>query len=244
MRGSRLEAQGSNQKFDVLGSRLLKKDFGIRYHTIHVSTINQYTIDDFRQRDGVEWLRRNGTLILVVVEVLALSVWIGGMAVIISAVIPAVFNSFGMEEGGRFLTKVFHGYQYVLGMSLAVLALTAASRGLLGWRQGRLSAWIPLPEVVLLGAMGLMTGLIVSVWGPESVALQERAFAAVGETAKAEAYDAFFRTHAIVRGLYMTSLIMAVVLLCLRIRWIGTQPGRYRGGSEESEESGESNDDR
>lgn len=186
----------------------------------------------------MKWFRLNGKLIITVVDVLALSVWIGGMVVIIAAVIPAVFNSFGMEEGGRFLTRVFRGFQHALGVCLAVLALTTAGRGLVGRRQGRLAAWLPPAEVVLLGVMGVVTGLIVSVWGPESVALQKRAFAAVGEAAKARAYDAFFRTHAIVRGLYAVSLVTAIMLLCLRLRWIGTRPGSARGGP------GGSNDDR
>ena len=45
------------------------------------------------------------------VEYLALGVWVGGLIVLVGAVIPAVFNTFGgQESGGFFLTKAFEGY--------------------------------------------------------------------------------------------------------------------------------------
>ena len=43
-------------------------------------------------------------------ELLGLMVWIGGLAVLLTTVIPAVFNTLGMETGGRFLRRVFDGY--------------------------------------------------------------------------------------------------------------------------------------
>lgn len=178
----------------------------------------------------MEWFRRNGTVIVVSIDVLALSVWIGGMVVIMAALIPAVFNSFGMEEGGCLLTRVFHGYQRTLAWALAVLVVTAAGRGIYGWRSGHSSAWLPPAEVVLLGLMVGITGMIVMVLGPESVALQERAFAATGEEAKTQAYEAFFRTHMIIRGLYMADLVMAIVLVFLRMKWVGHQSGRCPAG--------------
>ena len=40
--------------------------------------------------------------------------------VIMAIVIPAVFNSFGMEPAGRFLRRVFDGYGY---LNLGILLL-------------------------------------------------------------------------------------------------------------------------
>ena len=43
-------------------------------------------------------------------ELCALILWVGGLVVIIALVIPALFNSFGMEPAGRFLRRVFDGF--------------------------------------------------------------------------------------------------------------------------------------
>jgi hypothetical protein len=61
-----------------------------------------------------------------------------------------------------------------------------------------------------------MAALIILVLGPMSVTLQEQAFAAQGEAAKKEAYDAFFRTHMIVRALYVVNLGFGIALLAVK----------------------------
>ena len=62
------------------------------------------------------------------VEMFALTLWVGGLVVIIAIVIPAVFNSFGMEPAGRFLRRVFDGYGYLNLGILLVLSLVAFLR--------------------------------------------------------------------------------------------------------------------
>jgi hypothetical protein len=55
-------------------------------------------------------------------EWLALGVWVGGGIVLIGAVIPAVFNTFGgQDSGGLFLTKAFEGYHRFMIGALAIL---------------------------------------------------------------------------------------------------------------------------
>ena len=39
------------------------------------------------------------------IEMCALMIWVGGLLMIVAIVIPAVFNSFGMEPAGRFFTS-------------------------------------------------------------------------------------------------------------------------------------------
>lgn len=156
------------------------------------------------------------------VEALALAVWVGGLIVIVGAVIPAVFNSFGMEPGGRFLTRVFDGYNR---LTLGAMALLAGAAGWQAW-SGRRDGVSIVPqqrlETLLLTAMILVALLIIVLLGPRTVALQEAAFAAQAqdEAAKKAAYDAFFRLHMVVRGLYLVNLGLGVALLATKIaRW-------------------------
>ncbi|MBI5855149.1 MAG: hypothetical protein HZB35_07975 [Nitrospirae bacterium] len=161
---------------------------------------------------------KRGLLICRIFELLALSVWVGGLIVIIAAVIPAVFNSFGMEPGGRFLTNVFDGYnQLVVGAIVMLL-------GAIGFRihaKGELIASTPGPlrtELILLGLMVIIAILIIGLLGPKSVTLQELAFATKGEAERKEAYSAFFRIHSIVRGLYLVNLGLGIALLVVKVK--------------------------
>ncbi|MBI5410554.1 MAG: DUF4149 domain-containing protein [Nitrospirae bacterium] len=162
-----------------------------------------------------------GLLTCSTFELAALAVWVGGLVVIVGAVIPAVFNSFGMEPGGRFLTRVFDGYNRLTAGAIVILVATAGWRI---WNARRSSVDSPAdmvvtrPEVVLLSTMVLVASLIILWLGPWSVTLQEQAFAASGEEAKKAAYDAFFRTHALVRGLYLLNLGLGIALLAVKVR--------------------------
>lgn len=164
---------------------------------------------------------RHGSLIaLCTLELLALAVWTGGLIVIIAVVIPATFNSFGMEQGGRFLTRVFKGYDRMVVAAIIVLLSAAALRFWLS-RRGVAAAVMGRPELLILTAMIVVASLIGFVWGPETVGLQERAFTARTEAEKKAAYDAFFRTHSLVRGLYVLNLGLGVGLMAVKIkRWL------------------------
>ena len=74
---------------------------------------------------------------------------------------------------------------------------------------------------MLLGGLVLVTALIVLVLGPKAIELQEAAFAAETQEAKKTAYDAFFRTHMIVRALHLINVAVAISLLVVKFRqWI------------------------
>src|SRR5438093_12609343 len=67
------------------------------------------------------------------VEVIALAVWVGGLAAIIPAVIPAAFSSpIPIETGGRLLMKTFQGYDRLVLVSAGALMLSMLARGLVG----------------------------------------------------------------------------------------------------------------
>ena len=148
----------------------------------------------------------------------ALAVWIGGLVVIIAAVIPAVFNSFGMEPGGRFLTRVFNGYNEVVLVSMATMGGAIAVRAW-GLQAGGLSHAMPgRAEAILFGTMVLVASLIIFVLGPQAISLQEEAFRTKDEATRRVAYDAFFRDHMIVRGLYVLNLGLGIGLLAVKLK--------------------------
>ena len=153
-------------------------------------------------------------------ELVALGVWVGGLLVLIGAVIPAVFNTFGGQDaGGLFLTRTFEGFnRFVLG-ALTVLAAATWYR----WWSGDPAVRVDRGETLVLMLMILVAGIIIVVLHPYAASLQAQAFAAKGEAARKAALEEFFRIHMPVRSLYMVNLFLGIVLLGMKakrlIRW-------------------------
>ncbi len=148
-------------------------------------------------------------------ELLALCVWVGGLIVLIGAVIPAVFNTFGgQDSGGFFLTRTFEGYNRLVVAALVVLAAGVAYR----WKQGHRVATVTRGELILLAAMGLVAAVIILVLHPQAAALQAEAFGTKDEQARKAAFEAFFRLHMPVRSLYMVNLVLGIVLLVVKVK--------------------------
>jgi hypothetical protein len=150
-------------------------------------------------------------------ELCVLTLWVGGLVVIIAVVIPAVFNSFGMEPAGRFLRRVFDGYGL---MNAGILVLLGA----LAWIRYRTFGNNPSymfsvssAEWWLLAGMTLVTFSILGVLGPQAVALQEQAFEAISKQEKDLAYAQFFRLHMIVRALHLMNLGLAASLFIVKL---------------------------
>jgi hypothetical protein len=135
------------------------------------------------------------------------------MAVLIGSVIPAVFNTFGgQDSGGLFLTRAFEGYQrFVIG---AVAVLCAASW--YRWWSGSEAVAVGRGELLVLMGMVATAGVIILVLHPQAVALQAEAFAAQGEAAKKEAFEALFRVLMPIRILYGVTLVLGVVLMGIK----------------------------
>ena len=151
-------------------------------------------------------------------EVIGLMIWVGGLIMIVAVVIPAVFNSFGMEPAGRFLRRVFDGYSI---LTLGILVFLIGTAGIRYW-YGHSSSHMVFPvirmEILLLMGMAVTTFLIMGLLGPKAVVLQEQAFEAVSELEKQAAYDRFFRVHMIVRALHFVNVGFAVGLLVSKLR--------------------------
>ena len=165
---------------------------------------------------------RWGMVCCLTLEWLALGVWAGGLLVLIGAVIPAVFNTFGgQESGGIFLTRAFEGYnRFVIG---AVAILSAASW--YRWRSGDPAVAVSRGEMTLLAGMVVIAGIIILVLHPYAAALQAQAFAVKEEAARKAAFEAFFRIHMPVRSLYMVNLVMGILLIGIK-----TKRSLYRDG--------------
>ncbi len=148
-------------------------------------------------------------------ELLALGIWVGGLIVLIGAVIPAVFNTFGgQDSGGLFLTKAFEGFNRLVVAAIAVLGLS------LGYRRwnGEPAASVSRGEVIVLALMGLIAAVIILVLHPQAAALQAQAFALKDEQARKAAFEAFFRLHMPIRSLYMVNLVLGMALLVMKVR--------------------------
>jgi uncharacterized membrane protein len=155
-------------------------------------------------------------------EWLALGVWVGGLLVLIGAVIPAVFNTLGgQDSGGLFLTRAFEGYnRFVIG-AIAILCAAAWYR----WWSGDPAVRLGREEMALLAGMVVIAGIIIVVLHPHAAALQAQAFAMKEEAARKAAFEAFFRIHMPVRSLYIVNLVLGILLIGIK-----TKRSLYRDG--------------
>jgi uncharacterized membrane protein len=154
-------------------------------------------------------------------ELLALALWIGGLVMIVAAVIPAVFNSLGMEPGGRFLTRVFEGYNRLVLVSAGMLTIGAVSRIMISRGSGYPGAALSRAEWAVAVTMISLAALIVFVLEPSSVRLQEQAFAIKDEAGRKAAYESFFKSHTVVRALYVVNLGLAIALIPIKLKhWL------------------------
>jgi uncharacterized protein DUF4149 len=166
------------------------------------------------------------TLVLVAccLEILALSVWIGALVGIMAAVIPAVFNTTGMEVGGRLLTRAFQGYDRLVLISVVVIMVGMLTRVMVSKIGMTAVSWreqVTRVEILLLTAMVVIAGYLTFSLNPHIVGLQERAFMAKDQALKQMAYQDFFFGHYLARALYLINLGLAIITLCVKVRkWV------------------------
>lgn len=164
---------------------------------------------------------RWGLMVCWVMEFTAICLWVGGLSVLVAAVIPAVFNTFGGQDaGGLFLTRAFEGYNRLVlgaGTVLLVAALWRTWMARRGWPQVRLTG----AEWGLLLTMVVLAGVIIFVLHPQAAARQAEAFALKEADARKAALEAFFKVHQPVRVLYMMNLCLGLALLGAKVKQIG-----------------------
>jgi hypothetical protein len=151
-------------------------------------------------------------------ELCALTLWVGGLVVIIAVVILAVFNAFGMEPAGRFLRRIFDGFGLMNVWILFLLSVVAGMRyRAFGNNPSELFS-VSSVEWWLLAGMALMTFSILGVFGPQAIALQEQAFEAISKEDKDIAYAQFFRLHMVVRACHLVNFGFAASLFIVKLR--------------------------
>ena len=158
---------------------------------------------------------RWGMVGCLTLEWLALGVWVGGLLVLIGAVIPAVFNTFGGQDvGGLFLTRAFEGYHHFVIGALAILCAASWYR----WWSGDAAVGVGWGEIMVLAGMGVIAGIIIVWLHPSAAALQSQALAAQGEAAKKAAFEALFRILMPVRWLYMVNLALGILMIGIKAK--------------------------
>ena len=158
---------------------------------------------------------RWGMVCCLTLEWLALGIWVGGLLVLIGAVIPAVFNTFGGQDvGGLFLTQAFEGYnRFVIG-AVAIMSAALWYR----WWCGDPAVAVSRGELALLTGMVVIAGVIIVVLHPYAAALQAQAFAVKEEAARKVAFEALFRILMPVRSIYMINLALGVILIGIKTK--------------------------
>ncbi len=156
-----------------------------------------------------------GMVCCLTLEWLALAVWVGGLLVLVGAVIPAVFNTFGgQDSGGLFLTQAFDGYnRFVIG-AVAVLSAGSWYR----WWCGDPAVAVSRGELALLTGMVVIAGVIIVVLHPYAAALQAQAFVLKEEAARKAAFEALFRILMPVRSIYMINLALGILLIGIKTK--------------------------
>ena len=161
-------------------------------------------------------------------ELLGLMMWIGSLTALLTMVIPAVFNTLGMETGGRFLRRVFDGYNAVVVGVVVVLIGTASFRYWKHWQEPKENPPLKRSEVGLLTALTFVTVLVVAVMGPKAVALQEIAFEADSQEAKKTALEAFFPNAYDRAGPSSDQCRAGCQFACGQVPALGSEPKRDR----------------
>ena len=165
---------------------------------------------------------RWGMVCCLTLEWLALGVWVGGLLVLIGAVVPAVFNTFGgQDSGGLFLTRVFEGYNHFVIGAMAIMCAASWYR----WWCGDPAVAVSRGELALLAGMVMIAGIIIVVLHPYAAALQAQAFAVKEEAARKAAFEALFRILMPVRSLYMVNLVLGISLIGIKTKWSLSRDG-------------------
>lgn len=160
-------------------------------------------------------MSRWGMVCCLTLEWLALGVWVGGILVLIGAVIPAVFNTFGgQDSGGLFVTRAFEGYHRFMIGALAILWVALWYR----WWSGSPIVAVGRGEMMVLAGMTVVTGMIILWLHPSAAALQAQAFAAHEAAAKKAAFEALFRMLKPIRWIYMVDLVLGILLVGIKAK--------------------------
>jgi len=146
---------------------------------------------------------------LDILYTLILSLWVGGMAIFSFIVTPAIFRSFGRDQAGEVVGKLFPGYfLYLLALSalaLIVFFLLGSDRAA---RPYRLSLF-------LLTAPLVVNTTVTFKLHPDAVRIKQQVASFERATPDTPARKEFRRLHALSAVLNLFVLADGVTLLAL-----------------------------
>jgi phosphatidylglycerophosphate synthase len=140
---------------------------------------------------------------------ITLALWTGGMAIFTLVVTPAIFRSYGRDQAGEIVGRLFPGY-FLYTLALSALALILFF--LLGGNPARTAYRLSL---FLLTAALLVNTYITFKLHPEAVRVKHQVESFERESPDSPARREFRRLHAISAVLNLFVLADGVALLVL-----------------------------
>jgi hypothetical protein len=140
---------------------------------------------------------------------LVLALWVGGISIFTFIVTPAIFRSYGRDQAGEIVGKLFPGYfRYTLVLTILALVLFFFAAG-----DNALPAY--RPSLALIAAALAIT-LFVAFWvHPTTVEVKKTVASFEREPSDSPARKQFARLHALSASLNLLLLVDGVVLLVL-----------------------------
>ena len=140
---------------------------------------------------------------------LILSLWVGGIAIFTFIVTPAIFKSFGRNEAGAIVGKLFPGYfTYILVLSVLAFIVFFAVTG------GALDSISQLSFFLLIAALIINIFVSLKLY-PDMVKLKKEITSFEQESPDSPARKHFTRLHAVSAVLNLAVLADGGILLLL-----------------------------
>lgn len=140
---------------------------------------------------------------------LSLSLWVGGMGIFTFVVTPAIFRSYGRDQAGEIVGRLFPGYfAYTLAMSAVALVLCFLLKVDPADRMHRIS-------LALLAAALVVNLYVTFKIHPDAVRIKQEIASFESESPDSPARSKFRRLHAVSAVLNLFVLVDGVVLLAL-----------------------------
>lgn len=137
---------------------------------------------------------------------LVLALWVGGISIFTFIVTPAIFRSYGRDQAGEIVGKLFPGY-FLYTLVLTVLALVLF---FFAARDSTLPAY--RPSLALITA-GIAITLFVAFWvHPTTVGVKRSVASFEREAPDSPARKQFRRLHALSASLNLLLLVDGIVL--------------------------------
>lgn len=138
---------------------------------------------------------------------LVLALWVGGIAIFTFIVTPAIFRSYGRDQAGEIVGKLFPGY-FLYTLVLTVLALVLF---FFVARDSTLPAYRPSLALIVAG---IAITLFVAFWvHPTTVGVKRSVASFERESPDSPARKQFRRLHALSASLNLLLLVDGVMLL-------------------------------